>query len=433
MSDVKITCPQCGHSFSPEDAIAHGVEEKLRQEFQKKNQLFLADQEEKQKKFLADQERFHEQLKAFDQNQEKARQDYAEKLKKDRQKIEEEARQRAAKEAQENMEVLLKSLREDLEKKKHENKKLQEKEIEFLKRELELKEAREQMELEVQKKVLQEKKKFEEEADKKFSEKFFLKEREYQKQLEDAKKSVEDMRRKIEQGSMQLQGEVQELAIEDELQRLFPFDRIEEVSKGARGADCVQTVINPSQEVCGKIIYESKRTQNFAGDWIPKLKGDMLSAGADVAVLITQTLPKDQATFSLVDGVWVCDFSEFKSLASVLRHGIIQISATRSASENKGEKMHVLYDFLTGNEFRHQIEAIVEGFTSLKSDLDREKRAMQKIWKEREKQIEKVIQNTIGLYGSVRGIAGSSVKAIDSLELGSSDDTIAGEIDTDDQ
>lgn len=424
MSDVKITCPQCGHSFSPEAAIAHGVEERLRLEFQKKNQAFLAEQEEKKKKIVAEKEELLAQKKRFEEDQEKAREAYLERLKKDREKIELEAKEKAAKEAQETMSVHLKALQEDLDKKKAENKLLQEKEIAFMKKELELKEAMDKMDLEIQKKVIEEKKKLEEEADKKQAEKFLLKEKEYQKQIEDAKKSVEEMRRKMEQGSMQLQGEVQELAIEEELARLFPFDNIEEVSKGVRGADCIQTVINAAQEVCGKIIYESKRTQNFAGDWIPKLKGDMLSSGADVAVLISQTLPKDQKGFALIDGVWVCSFSEFKSVAAVLRDGIIKINATKSANENKGDKMHMLYDYLTGNEFRHQVEAIVEGFTSLKSELDREKRAMQKIWKDREKQIDKVIMNTIDMYGSVKGIAGSSVKTISSLELDSEEERL---------
>jgi hypothetical protein len=417
MSDVKITCPQCGHSFSPEDAIAHGVEERLREEFQKKNQAFLAQQEEKKKRFSEDQEKFLALKKEFENNREKAKEEYLERLKKDREKIELEAREKAAKEAKESTEVLVKALKEDLDKKKEENKKLQEKEVEFMKKENELKEAREKMDLVVQKKVLEEKKKLELEAEKKSSEKFELKEKEYQKQIEDAKKSAEEMKRKMEQGSMQLQGEVQELAIEDALRQLFPFDRVEEVSKGIRGADCIQTVVNKAQEECGKIIFESKRTQNFAGDWISKLKGDMLAAGADIAVLITQTLPKDQTSFTMVEGVWVCTFSEFRSLAAVLRDALIRVNATRSANENKGDKMQMLYGYLTGNEFKHQVEAIVEAFSTMKSNLDREKRQMIKNWKEREKQIDKVIENTLGLYGSVKGIAGSSVKTIEALEF----------------
>jgi hypothetical protein len=145
----------------------------------------------------------------------------------------------------------------------------------------------------------------------------------------------------------------------------------------------------------------------------------MLAAGADIAVLITQTLPKDQLTFTLIDGVWVCSFQEFKSLALALREGLIKINATKESNVNRGEKMQMLYTYLTGNEFKHQIEAIVEAFTTMRTELDREKRAMTRIWKEREKQIEKVVENTLGLYGSVRGIAGSSVKSIESLDLDS--------------
>lgn len=417
MSEAKISCPQCGHSFNPGDAIAKGVEERLAQEYQKKNQVFLEEQAakkvalEKQAQLLVDQK------KQFDEAQEKARNDYAQKLQEDREKIANEAKGKAEKEAAEKMELLVLSLKEDLEKKKAENKTLQQKELDFLKKEQALKDAKEQMELEIQKKVLIASQGAEAKAKEKLSEQFELKEKEYKKQIEDAKKSAEEMQRKMAQGSMQLQGEVQELAIEEELRLRFPFDRIEEVSKGIRGADCVQAVINRQQEECGKIIYESKRTANFGGDWIQKLKADMLAAGADIAVLITQTLPKDQQTFTLVDGVWVCSFQEFKSLALALREGLIKINATKESNINRGEKMQMLYAYLTGNEFKHQIEAIVEAFTTMRTELDREKRAMTRIWKEREKQIEKVVENTLGLYGSVRGIAGSSVKSIESLDL----------------
>jgi hypothetical protein len=278
--------------------------------------------------------------------------------------------------------------------------------------------------LEIQKRVLIGQQAAEAKAQIKVTEKFQLKEKEYQKQIDDAKKSVEEMKRKIEQGSMQLQGEVQELAIEDELRVAFPYDDIEEVSKGIRGADCVQSIKNQMQEVVGKIIYESKRTTNFGGDWIEKLRGDMLAAGADVAVLITQTLPKDQTSFALVNGVWVCSFSEFKSLALALREGILKVSTALNANENKGDKMQMLYSYLTGNEFRHQIEAIIGAFQSLGEDLAKEKRAMQLIWKKREKQIEKVIANTSGLYGAVKGIAGSSIKSIEALELDFTDEQL---------
>ncbi|OIQ24727.1 MAG: hypothetical protein BM555_06980 [Crocinitomix sp. MedPE-SWsnd] len=432
MSESNISCPQCGHSFNPEEAIAKGVEARLTEEFQKKHQDFLKQQGEKKDQLLKQKEEFVEQKKRFDEAQEKARLEYAQKLKEDRERLANEAKVKAQKDAQEGMEVIVKNLREDLEKKKTENKSLQQKELDFLKKEQEMKEAKEQMDLEIQKRVLQGQQALELKAKEKIASQFELKEKEYQKQIEDAKKSAIEMKRKMEQGSMQLQGEVQELAIEDELRSTFPFDDIDEVSKGIRGADCVQSIKNQNQEVVGKIIYESKRTSNFGGDWIEKLKGDMLAAGADVAVLITQTLPKDQKTFNLVNGVWVCSFSEFKSLALALREGILKVSTALSANENKGDKMHMLYSYLTGNEFRHQIESIIGAFQILEEDLAKEKRAMQLIWKKREKQIEKVIANTSGLYGAVKGIAGSSIKKIDALELDYSDDLLEDDDEDDD-
>lgn len=335
------------------------------------------------------------------------------KLKAEREQYQAQIKKKISEEQEDQFKALQKELNEKSERLKELNK--SKAEIEKLKREKS--ELSDKIEAEAQKKIndilIQEKEKIKIQAE----EENKLKLMQLQKQLDDQIKLTADMKRKQEQGSMQLQGEVQELAIEDELRQAFPFDKIEEVSKGVRGADCVQTVVNKMQEDCGKIIYESKRTSNFGGDWVDKLKGDMLSAGADVAVLVTQTLPKDQKHFQMVNGVWVCSFSEFQSLAAVLRDGLIKVNATLSANENKGDKMQMLYSYLTGNEFRHQVEAIVDGFTSLKSELDREKRAMHKIWKDREKQIEKVILNTIDLYGSVKGIAGSSIKNIDSLEL----------------
>jgi hypothetical protein len=410
MSDSKINCPNCGTAIDVNDILSHQLEEELKKkyslEFAEKNKEL-----ENQKKELVDgrlalEEKKKKENELFNERLEKQR-------KVDSLEIESKLKIKLSEEQEEQFKAFQRELAEKSEKIKELNK--SKVEIEKLKREKD--ELGDKLKAENEK-VLNEKiKHAKEEASKNLTESFLLKEKEYQQQLEQAKKSAEELKRKMEQGSMQLQGEVQELAIEDELRTLFPFDQIDEVSKGIRGADCIQTVVNKSQEICGKIIYESKRTANFTNDWIPKLKGDMLAAGADVAILITQTLPKDQKSFNIQDGVWICSYSEFKSLALVIRDGIIKINSTKSSNENRGDKMHMLYDYLTGNEFKHQVEAIVEGFTTLKSELDREKRAMQRIWKDREKQIEKVIMNTIDLYGSVKGIAGSSVKNIDSLNL----------------
>lgn len=410
MSDSKINCPNCGTDIDVNDILSHQLEDELKKKYAKQFSEQKKEVEQELEKIRKDKEAFESaKRKENELFQEKLDQ----KLKAEREQYQAQIKKKISEEQEDQFKALQKELNEKSERLKELNK--SKAEIEKLKREKS--ELSDKIEAEAQKKIndilIQEKEKIKIQAE----EENKLKLMQLQKQLDDQIKLTADMKRKQEQGSMQLQGEVQELAIEDELRQAFPFDKIEEVSKGVRGADCVQTVVNKMQEDCGKIIYESKRTSNFGGDWVDKLKGDMLSAGADVAVLVTQTLPKDQKHFQMVNGVWVCSFSEFQSLAAVLRDGLIKVNATLSANENKGDKMQMLYSYLTGNEFRHQVEAIVDGFTSLKSELDREKRAMHKIWKDREKQIEKVILNTIDLYGSVKGIAGSSIKNIDSLEL----------------
>ena len=245
-----------------------------------------------------------------------------------------------------------------------------------------------------------------------------LKLKELEKQLEDQRKLAEEMKRRAEQGSMQLQGEVQELLLEELLSDHFPYDHIGEVGKGVEGADCIQIVRNHIGQDCGKIIFESKRTKAFNNGWIEKLKADMRNKQADVAILVTQVYPKEMTCFGEKDGVWICSFSEVIALTSALRHTIIRIADTKKSEENKGEKMQMLYSYLTGIEFRQQIETIVEGFLSLKNSISKERIQMEKIWKEREKQLERVLLSTSGMYGSIKGIAGASIGEIPLLEDG---------------
>lgn len=231
------------------------------------------------------------------------------------------------------------------------------------------------------------------------------------------KQQLSEAQRQAEQGSMQLQGEVQELAIEDWLKKSFPLDTVEEIKKGALGADTLQIVNTVNNEACGKIYYESKRTKNFQPQWVAKFKTDIQAKGADIGVLVTEAMPEGMKSLGQIDGVWVCTYEEFKNLSQVLRESIIHISQALVVQENKGDKMGMLYDFLTGSEFRMQIEAIVEGFTQLKTDLESEKRSMQSIWKKREKQIERVLLNTNFMYSSIKGIAGNAIQSVPLLEL----------------
>ena len=239
--------------------------------------------------------------------------------------------------------------------------------------------------------------------------------------IEQLKTDVKEMQRKAEQGSMQAQGEAMELAIEEFLAVNFPLDTIEEIKKGVRGADCIQTVNSYSRPNCGKIYYESKNTKSWSNDWIGKFKSDMQEKVVDIGILVTKAYPSGITSMTQIDGIWVCSFEEFKVLSAALRDSLIKVSTTISTQNGKADKMSLLYDFLTGNEFRMQVEAIVEGFTSMKNDLDKEKRAMARLWKQREKQIEKVITNTTMMYGSVKGIAGESIQTVGALELDSGD------------
>lgn len=417
MSESKITCPNCGQPIDVDEVFAHQAEERLKKEYQAKAHEQAA-QMAKQRKALEKELVKLNELKASESERLKK------KLEQEREILDKEMANKLALEKKKESDKLreeyqleMKSLAEENEKRKLENRELKSKEIELLQMRKKIEEQKEQMELDLQKKLLEKEAQIGEEIRKKEAEKNELKYKEYEKQINDQKKLVEEMRRKAEQGSMQLQGEVQELAIEEYLMGNFPLDTIEEIKKGARGADCVQIVNTRSRANCGKIYYESKRTKDFQPSWIEKFKADMREKNADVGVLVTEALPKGIDRMTNMEGVWVCTFEEFKSLANVLRESVVRISAALATQENKGDKMGMLYDFLTSNEFRLQIEGIVEGFTTMKTDLDSEKRAMARIWKSREKQLEKVLLNTTNMFGSIKGIAGNAIGNINALEL----------------
>jgi hypothetical protein len=369
---AKIKCPNCGTEFEPNDAIREEVEKELRTkmiDWQKKKQNEL---EEAIRKSIATD--FENKLLLLEQNNK----DNEEKLK--------EARQQ---------------------------------QLGFLKKEQELKNKEAELELSVQKKLQQEReklsieiRKLEEQRIAAKETEFLLRLKEMEEKLEAQKKLAEEMKRKAEQGSMQTQGEVQELLLEEMLRVAFPYDIITEVGKGVRGADCIQSVRNNFGQECGKIIYESKRTKDFGSDWIEKLKADMRSQGADVAVIVTQAMPKDMHHLGEKDGVWICSFREVKAMSQMLRDGIIKIYTATKSQDNKGDKMHLLYGYLTSSEFAEQWKAIREGFMSMKLSIQKERDAMERLWKAREKQLEKVLLNAAHVRGSIEGIAG-----MDSIDL----------------
>ncbi len=390
------TCPNCGTQFDAGAALQKHLEIELKKRSEEQEKANLVKIEEIKKQAA-------EEKKLFEQEEKK--------------KMWAIALTEAQKRSEEKSSVQIQALKEENDNKQKLILESRAKELEYLKKEQELNNKQEMMKVDLQKQILEKTKEIEESAKKKKDEEFEMVKKEFEKKLETQMNLVKEMQRKAEQGSMQLQGEVQELAIEQILLQAFPYDEIEEVKKGQRGADAIQTVINEYGQVCGKIIFESKRTQNFGGDWIEKLKTDQREVGAEIAVLVTQTLPKEIERFGEKDGVWICGFGEVKSLVFVLREILLKTQTAKSVNDNKADKMSVLYNFLTSSQFKQQMEAIVEGFSNLKSELDREKRAMARIWKEREMQIEKVITNTIDMYGSIKGIAGNAIAPIKYLEL----------------
>jgi hypothetical protein len=244
-----------------------------------------------------------------------------------------------------------------------------------------------------------------------------LKEAEKEKQISDLRSKIDELQRKAEQGSQQLQGEVLELELERILQATFPHDQILPVPKGVYGGDVTHKVLTPAGLPCGTILWESKRTKSWSDGWIDKLKGDQRAAKADVAIIVSTTLPKDCATFQLMEGVWVTSRDCMISVAIALRIGLLQLADAKRAAEGKHEKMEVLYNYLSGHEFKQRVEAIVEAFSTMQDELKQEKTAMTKIWAKREKQLERVMTSTTGMYGDLAGIIGGALPAIDALEL----------------
>ena len=410
--DTLITCPNCQHKFAPQEAIAQALEKEYQEKFNQDRKR-LTDQ------FSAQQKQFQQQQQDFEKKKEKENEMFAERMEKEKLKIQNELQEKLRKSISNDFENQLKLLQQANSDNEEKLKSARQKELDFLRKEKELKTQAEEMEIQLEKKLAKERELIIEQIRKQEKEKNEIKETEHslrfkelEKQLNDQKKLVEEMKRKQDQVSMQLQGEAQELALEEILGNEFPFDVVSEVGKGIRGADCIQLVRNNFGQECGKIIYESKRTKDFGSDRTEKLKADMRITGADIAVLVTKTMPKELECFGLKDGVWICTFSEVKALANVLRDGIIRVYNSSKSHENKGDKMHLLYDYLTSNEFSEQWKAIREGFAAMKMSIINERAAMERLWKAREKQLEKVLLNAAHVKGAIDGISG-----MDSINL----------------
>ncbi len=401
-----ITCPNCKHQFNSEEAISKHLEKEYEEKFNNDRQKLL-------KQFSQQQKNLEEQQKDFEKKKEQANELFAERMQREKAKMETEMQEKLTRSISNDFENKIKILQQEKNDNEEKLKSARQMELEFLKKVQELKNKEEDMEIALQKRLSEERTALSEQIRKQEIERNIIKEteqslkyKELEKQLEDQKKLVDEMKRKADQGSMQLQGEVQELALEDLLRSAFPFDIIKEVSKGRRGADCIQTVRNNLGQECGHIIFESKRTQNFSADWIEKLKTDMRTEKAEIAVIVTSKMPKDMDCFGLKDGVWICCFDEVKALAGVLREGVIRVYNSAKSHENKGDKINMLYSYLTSNEFTEKWKAMREGFLSIAQSIQKERDVMEKLWSARKKQLEKILYNSNDIKGSIEGIAG---------------------------
>lgn len=280
-----------------------------------------------------------------------------------------------------------------------------------------LEEKEKTIDLELERRLSAEKEKLEAGLRDQYAESNDLKLQELKRKLEEQERGHKEALRKVQQGSMESQGEVLEEDLESRLQQSFPLDTLNEVKKGKAGADIIHTVNNDSNQACGMIIWEAKNTKNWQPKWIEKLKQDQRDAKANLAVLVSRVLPPEIEQFGQLNGVWVCSIAAAIPLASALRQQLATVEYARNASAGKGDKVELMYQYFSGDEFRQNVEGIVEAFTTMQAQLSKEKAAMNRIWNERDKQIQRVIANTTGMYGDVRGIIGSSVGSIEALEL----------------
>lgn len=409
-SHTTIQCPECGHDFDISDVLYHQVEHELKKEYdersKKEREGFRARSKE-----LEEQ---REQLAAQRLEQEAiVKETVRGRLLAERKALAAKISAEVRDEQSEQLEALQAELQAKSEQVKALNK--AKADIERLKREKDEVESKAEAEMErvlgqrLGEERLKIKESEEERAAKKIAESELL--------IGGLREQIELLKKKSEQGSTQIQGEAQELVIEEWLAAAYPLDTIEEIKKGARGGDCMQIINTRSSTGCGRIYYESKRTKAFQPLWIEKFKADIREKNANIGVLVTEAMPADMERMGNRDGIWICSFSELKGLSSVLRESLIGMHRVVAQQEHRGDKMSLVYDFVTSDEFRLQVEAIVEGFTQMETDLAAEKRAMASIWKKREKQIEKVLLNTSHMHSSLKGLAGNAVSGVQRLEL----------------
>ena len=410
METNSITCPTCGTPIDVNEILYSQLHSQLSKEFTSKR---TKEQKELEERSLVLEKEKTNLQKLKSEIDDAITAGISKKLSAERGKYEKQIRDQLAEEKSEE----LKSYRAQLDEKTKEVKAMNKLKAENEKLQREKSEMKDKVEAEAEVKITNEvehqRKKIRREAE----EKSELKIAEKEHIILQLKNQLVAAQQKAEQGSGQLKGEVLEIGMEEHLRKNFPLDLVEEIKKGMKGADCLHTVLTNHQVTCGSVYYETKRAKEFQASWIPKFKDDMRAKGATIGVIVTEAYPAGMERLSMKDGIWICSYQEAKGLCFVLRESLILLNDSKTAQTDKGGKMEILYSYMVSNEFRMQIEAIVEGFTEMQDNLMRERRAMESIWKQRQKQIEKVLLNTTHIYSSIRGIAGNAIGRIRQLEL----------------
>lgn len=405
-SSIIVTCPACGHEFPLSEAVLGSLREGVRKELSadvvKREQTL----DKKLSELRTREEQLHQQTVDLDSEVQKQ---LGTRVK--------EAEARIRKQAEDSLALKMQDLQAQLTEKSGALKSAQEQELTLLRDKRRLQEEREAFTVEMARKLDAERATMRQHLAEQYDEQSRLKLAEREKVIDDLRLQMEALQRKANQGSQQTQGEVLELDFAARITAAFPTDRVEEVSKGVRGADVSQQVVSPTGRTCGAILYETKRTKNWADTWVPKLKEDMRNAKAELGVIVTETLPEGVKRFGLVDGVWVTDYASALPLATSLRWSLHQLAIVKLSQEGAREKTAILYEYLTGAEFRQRVEGVIEAFSTMKEDLEAEKRALTKHWAKREKQLSQVVENMAAMYGDIQGISGNALQKIEALSL----------------
>lgn len=427
MTEPTLKCPNCNTEIKLTESLAAPLMAATRKHYEKQIEQKDKDIAEREKSVRDQAKLLADEKKSID---EKIADKVSEQLKSDRTKIAAEESKKAKLAAAGDLEQKAKELADLQEVLDQNNVKLaeaQKEQAELIRKKRELDDAKRELELTVEKRIQEGLEVTREQAKKEAEESLQLKVKEKEQTILSMQKTIEELKRKSEQGSQQLQGEVQELELETLLSNKFPQDSIEPVAKGEHGGDILHRVNGSLGQLCGTILWESKRTKNWSDGWLAKLRDDQRTAKAEVAVILSQVLPKDVETFALIDDVWVAHPRVILPLAVALRQTLIDVTLAKKSTEGQQTKMEVVYQYLTGPQFRQRVQAMVEAFSSMKEDLEKEKTVITKQWAKREKQIERVMQSTVGMYGDLQGIAGKTLQEIEGLEMKALDSPASGE------